>query len=184
MRRANAPLRMWIIGLLDGVAVVLVTASEEGPELDQGEILPARRSPPLGLHRHAARPERPGLADSVDGSGEGADHSLREDPKRRQSLRSGVGTVPGSKDGLATGPNVAGRGRIEYLWKEQEGRCVVCGRPLRIAEEDCQIHHRILRTRGGQDTADNMELLHANCHRQIHVREGRTKATASREGRL
>jgi len=78
---------------------------------------------------------------------------------------------------------LAGRGRIEYLWKEQEGRCVVCGQPLRIAEEDCQIHHRIWRSRGGQDTADNMELLHANCHRQIHVRERRTKATASREGR-
>ena len=25
---------------------------------------------------------------------------------------------------------LAGRGRIEYLWKEQEGRCVVCGQPL------------------------------------------------------
>jgi RNA-directed DNA polymerase len=78
---------------------------------------------------------------------------------------------------------LAGRGRIEYLWKEQQGRCVVCGQPLRIAEEDCQIHYRIWRTRGGQDTFDNLELLHANCHRQIHVREGRTKATASREGR-
>ncbi len=78
----------------------------------------------------------------------------------------------------------AGRSRIEYLWKEQEGRCVVCGQPLRIAEEDGQIHHRIWRSRGGPDTADNLELLHANCHRQIHVRERRTKATASREGRL
>ena len=78
---------------------------------------------------------------------------------------------------------LGGRSRIEYLWKEQEGRCVVCGQPLRIAEDDCQIHHRIWRSRGGLDTADNMELLHANCHRQIHVQEGRTKAAASREGR-
>jgi RNA-directed DNA polymerase len=79
---------------------------------------------------------------------------------------------------------LAGRSRIDSLWKEQEGRCVVCGQPLRLAEEDCQIHHRIWRSRGGPDTADNLELLHANCHRQIHVQEGRTKATASREGRL
>ena len=48
-----------------------------------------------------------------------------------------------------------GRSRIEFLWKVQEGRCVVCGQPLRIAEEDCQIHHRIWRSRrrsghGGQ----------------------------------
>jgi RNA-directed DNA polymerase len=79
---------------------------------------------------------------------------------------------------------LAGRSRIDSLWKEQEGRCVVCGQPLRLAEEDCQIHHRIWRSRGGPDTADNLELLHANCHRQIHVQEGRTKAAASREGRL
>jgi RNA-directed DNA polymerase len=79
---------------------------------------------------------------------------------------------------------LAGRSRFEYLWKEQEGRCRVCGQPLRIAEEDCQIHHRIWRSRGGPDTAANTELLHANCHRQIHVQEGRTKAAASREGRL
>jgi RNA-directed DNA polymerase len=76
-----------------------------------------------------------------------------------------------------------GRGRIEFLWKEQEGRCVVCGQPLRIAEEDCHIHHRIWRSRGGPDTIDNLELLHVNCHRQIHVQERLTKPAASREGR-
>jgi RNA-directed DNA polymerase len=77
----------------------------------------------------------------------------------------------------------AGSSRIEYLWKEQGGRCMACGQPLQIAEEDCEIHHRIWRSRGGPDRADNLELLHANCHRQIHVQEGRTKAAASREGR-
>jgi len=76
-----------------------------------------------------------------------------------------------------------GRSRIEFLGKVQEGRCLVCGQPLRIAEEDCHIHHRIWRSEGGPDTADNLELLHANCHRQIHVQEGRTKAAASRKGR-
>jgi RNA-directed DNA polymerase len=79
---------------------------------------------------------------------------------------------------------LAGSRRIEYLWKRQGGRCVVCGQPLQLAEDDGQIHHRIWRSRGGLDTADNTELLHANCHRQIHVKEGRTKAAASREGRL
>jgi RNA-directed DNA polymerase len=78
---------------------------------------------------------------------------------------------------------LGGRSRIEYLWREQEGRCLVCGQPLRIAEDDCQIHHRIWRSRGGLEMADNMELLHANCHRQIHVQEARTEAAASREGR-
>jgi RNA-directed DNA polymerase len=78
---------------------------------------------------------------------------------------------------------LAGRSRIEYLWKRQKGRCRVCGQPLRIAEEDCQIHHHIWRSRGGPDTVDNRELFHANCHRQIHVQERPTKAAASREGR-
>jgi 5-methylcytosine-specific restriction endonuclease McrA len=50
-------------------------------------------------------------------------------------------------------------------------------------EEDCQIHHRIWRSRGGSEMADNLELLHANCHRQIHVQGRRTEATASRKGR-
>jgi RNA-directed DNA polymerase len=78
---------------------------------------------------------------------------------------------------------LAGRSRIEYLWKGQEGRCVVCDQPLRFAEGDCHIHHRIWRSRGGPDTADNLELLHANCHRQIHARERQTETAASREGR-
>jgi RNA-directed DNA polymerase len=77
----------------------------------------------------------------------------------------------------------AGSSRVEYLWKEQGGRCVVCGQPLRRAEEDWQIHHRIWRSRGGREAAENMELLHANCHRQIHVQERRTETAASREGR-
>jgi RNA-directed DNA polymerase len=76
-----------------------------------------------------------------------------------------------------------GHRQIEYLWKKQKGRCGACGQPLRLTEEDCHIHHRIRRSQGGQDTGNNMELLHANCHRQIHVPEERTKAAASREGR-
>ena len=58
-----------------------------------------------------------------------------------------------------------------------------CGQLLRIAEEDLHVHHRIGRSRGGPDTADNLELLHVNCHRQIHVQERLTKAAASCEGR-
>ena len=64
----------------------------------------------------------------------------------------------------------AGRGRIEYLWKEQQGRCLVCGQALRVEEEAWHIHHRIWRSLGGSDSPDNLELLHANCHRQIHAR--------------
>jgi len=67
---------------------------------------------------------------------------------------------------------LAKRSRIDYLWKEQEGKCTVCGQRLRFEEMPWHVHHRIWLCRGGEDTFDNMELLHANCHRQIHAREG------------
>jgi len=64
-----------------------------------------------------------------------------------------------------------GMGRIEYLWQVQQGRCVLCGQQLRLEDATWQIHHRVRRSHGGQNTCDNLELIHANCHRQIHVRE-------------
>jgi RNA-directed DNA polymerase len=64
---------------------------------------------------------------------------------------------------------LARRGRIDYLWKEQGGKCVVCGQFLRVEEHPWHIHHRVWRCHGGRDTFDNLELLHANCHRQIHA---------------
>jgi RNA-directed DNA polymerase len=36
---------------------------------------------------------------------------------------------------------LTGRSRIEYLWKEQEGRCVVCGQPLRRAVGHAALRH-------------------------------------------
>jgi RNA-directed DNA polymerase len=66
---------------------------------------------------------------------------------------------------------LAGRGRIEYLWKEQRGQCVVCRQELRVTEQPWHIHHRRWRCLGGLETFDNLELLHANCHRQIHARQ-------------
>jgi RNA-directed DNA polymerase len=80
---------------------------------------------------------------------------------------------------------LAGRGRIEDLWKEQEGRCVRCGQVLQAEEQPWHIHHRVWRSRGGQERCDNLEWLHANCHRQIHAKRAlRTDSAASCEGRL
>jgi len=65
---------------------------------------------------------------------------------------------------------LAGRGQIAYLWREQGGRCGGCGQLLQ-EEQEWQIHHRVRRVDGGDDGLDNLELLHANCHRQKHSRE-------------
>jgi RNA-directed DNA polymerase len=79
---------------------------------------------------------------------------------------------------------LAGRGRIEYLWKEQHGRCVVCGQALHAEEQPWHIHHRVWRSHGGQETCDNLEVLHANCHRQVHTKKPLLKnPAASCEGR-
>ena len=79
---------------------------------------------------------------------------------------------------------LAGRGRIEYLWKEQQGCCVVCGQALHTEEQPWHIHHRVWRSRGGQETCDNLEVLHANCHRQVHAKsESLKNQAASCEGR-
>lgn len=65
---------------------------------------------------------------------------------------------------------LAGQQRIEYLWREQLGRCLVCNQPLGWEDSAWwHVHHRRWRSQGGSDRTDNLELLHANCHRQIHV---------------
>jgi RNA-directed DNA polymerase len=63
---------------------------------------------------------------------------------------------------------LAGKGRIAYLGKSQEGRCVRCGQALRTSDKPWPIHHRRWRCHGGPETVDNLELLHGWCHRQIH----------------
>jgi len=70
-------------------------------------------------------------------------------------------------------PTLSRRGRIGYLWNEQGGKCVVCGQFLRVEEQPWHVHHRVWRCHGGRDTFDNLELLHANCHRQVHARTSR-----------
>jgi RNA-directed DNA polymerase len=70
---------------------------------------------------------------------------------------------------------LAGRGQIYYLWYGQQGRCPMCGQLLR-EEEPWQVHHRVRRTQGGDDSLDNLELLHANCHRQRHSQGVGTEA--------
>ena len=51
--------------------------------------------------------------------------------------------------------------------------CEYCDSP---AEETMALHHRKLKSRGGQDTASNLVLIHHGCHNMkthsIHLRPG------------
>lgn len=56
---------------------------------------------------------------------------------------------------------------LQRLYDRQKGRCTRCGR-LFTDPSEWHLHHRHWRVYGGSHAASNLELLHANCHRQIH----------------
>ena len=81
------------------------------------------------------------------------------------SAQSACLLVPAPEDGRLT---------VAYLWGgDGQGAHAPAWVHdwLRTEEEPWHLHHRVWRCRGGQDTFDNLELLHANCHRQIHTRK-------------
>ena len=69
---------------------------------------------------------------------------------------------------------IAGRELLTTLYARQEGRCVQCGEGF-TDTTTWQMHHRQWRVYGGDDSLDNLELLHENCHRQKHSRRMGTK---------
>jgi RNA-directed DNA polymerase len=69
---------------------------------------------------------------------------------------------------------LAGRELLTPLYERQEGRCVQCGE-LFAEAGSWQVHHRQWRVYGGDDSLDNLELLHENCHHQKHSQAMETK---------
>lgn len=53
------------------------------------------------------------------------------------------------------------------LWKKQEGRCPVCHQKI-TKMTGWQTHHVIFRSHGGSDSANNLILLHPECHQEVH----------------
>jgi RNA-directed DNA polymerase len=62
---------------------------------------------------------------------------------------------------------LAGKERIYSLWEQQQGKCVICGQLL-LEDQKWQTHHIHWRVYGGGDEQSNLQLLHDNCHRQLH----------------
>jgi RNA-directed DNA polymerase len=62
---------------------------------------------------------------------------------------------------------LAGQGEMLGLWQAQAGICPVCNQKLTKPSE-WHKHHIVWRVHGGNDNADNLVLLHPNCHRQVH----------------
>ena len=58
--------------------------------------------------------------------------------------------------------------RFQSLFKQQNGLCPVCEEGIDDGRA-WDFHHIIEKCRGGGDTLDNLLLLHANCHQQVHA---------------
>ena len=56
------------------------------------------------------------------------------------------------------------------LWQQQGGKCPRCQQDL-TEERGWEIHHIIWKVHGGTDNTSNLELLHPNCHRQLHSQD-------------
>jgi RNA-directed DNA polymerase len=70
--------------------------------------------------------------------------------------------------GLQMATTLRGRRTLNYLWREQSGRCPVCGEPITRLTEWHQ-HHLVWRSKGGSEGVENRVLLHPHCHRQAHA---------------
>jgi len=80
---------------------------------------------------------------------------------------------------------LAGRGTLLYLWRTQGGECIRCGEPI-TRETGWHSHHVIPKVLGSPDGATNRQLLHPECHRQLHSQLCRYRPRVSDEafGRL
>jgi RNA-directed DNA polymerase len=73
--------------------------------------------------------------------------------------------------GLTMKDSFRGRKRLLYLWYAQEGKCPNCSERI-TKETGWNLHHILPKAQGGTDSLRNLVLLHPNCHRQVHSRNG------------
>ena len=53
--------------------------------------------------------------------------------------------------------------RVATLLKRQNGKCAYCGMYFQT-EDKLEVDHAISKARGGRDSYNNWQLLHAHCH--------------------
>jgi RNA-directed DNA polymerase len=63
--------------------------------------------------------------------------------------------------------NPAIYGRVKKLLIAQKGKCPICHEDFTL-DTGWHMHRVIPILRGGKDTLSNLQLLHPNCHRQLH----------------
>ena len=66
--------------------------------------------------------------------------------------------------------SLIGKRQLSQLWKEQQGRCALCGDRI-TQQTGWHSHHIVWRVNGGTDHISNRVLLHPICHWQVHARD-------------
>lgn len=59
--------------------------------------------------------------------------------------------------------------KLRIIWNRQKGKCPVCLQNITL-ETEWDIHHKLPKSKGGDNRNSNLEMLHINCHKQIHNR--------------
>ena len=65
--------------------------------------------------------------------------------------------------------NLRGYDKLLSLWFNQEGQCPQCGEKI-TRETGWNLHHRIRRVDGGDESMANLVLMHPVCHEQLHAK--------------
>ncbi len=84
--------------------------------------------------------------------------------------------------GVKMETDLKGRRQLLYLWKQQGGICPVCNQTLSVLGE-WHNHHKVWRSKGGSDRAENRVLLHPNCHMKMHHGPGQSASVTASPSR-
>jgi hypothetical protein len=57
-----------------------------------------------------------------------------------------------------------------WFWVKQDGKCPCCQKPITWRTHWSK-HHIIPKSQGGTDALVNLQLLHPECHEQLHLEE-------------
>ena len=66
--------------------------------------------------------------------------------------------------------------RMQRLYKEQQGKCSYCKEPMtkgQVENQELHVHHMLPRSLGGTENYNNLQLLHNECHRELHAKLSR-----------
>ena len=96
----------------------------------------------------------------------------REVPVRREADRPSLPSPKKVKRSNASRKGIIPNGLRSEVKARADGRCEACGRWMATTH----LHHRKLRSQGGQNTLENLIAIHLTCHLVIHEQMPRVLA--------